>query len=71
MGSSPRLTLVLNTRGADEEGSQTLETFVFPLEGTVSASCGFPGLIPDPHWLHLLPLRLGVSEWASHRMDHI
>lgn len=71
MGSSPPLTLVLNTRDADEEQSQTLETFVFPLEGIASALCGFPGLIPDPHWFHLLPLSLGVSEWASHLTDHI
>lgn len=70
MGSSPPLTLVLNTRDADEEGSQTLATFVFPLEGMASASCGFPGLISDPHWLHLLPLSLGVSEWVSHLTDH-
>ncbi|EDM08845.1 rCG43225, partial [Rattus norvegicus] len=38
-----------------------------PTEVVVSAAYGFP----VPHWLRLLPLSLGVSEWAPHPMAHI
>lgn len=69
--SSLHLALVLNTPGIDGERSQTPKTFGFPPEVMLSALRGFPATIPAPHWLHLLPLKLGVSEWAPHPMAHI